>query len=132
VRGSEIPLDRGYAQLTPEQRRLVNARFPALEEGDEPPYPLYSMRRFYTLVSQGIGRYETEGILYVHVLVGADGRRVSVTSKGLEDQPLGKKMRYLAAVAAMSLEYKPALCRGKPCEMLFRCISTWTWCAERA
>jgi hypothetical protein len=119
VHGSAVPLDRSYAQLTPAQRQLVNARFPALEEGDEPPYPLTGMRRFYTLASDAIGKYETEGILYVHVLVGADGRAISVTSKGLEDQDKGGKTRYLVAVAAMSLAYKPALCRGKPCEMLF-------------
>jgi hypothetical protein len=119
VQGSAVPLDRGYAQLTPAQRQLVNAGFPALEEGDEPPYPLAGMQRFFTLVSNALGNYETEGTLYVHVLVGADGRAISVTSKGLEDQDEGGKMRYLVAVAAMSLEYKPALCRGKPCEMLF-------------
>lgn len=77
------------------------------------------MQRFFKQVSNAIGHYETRGLLIVYVLVGADGRPISVTSKGLEDQPLGDKMLYLAAVAAMSLDYKPALCRGKPCEMLF-------------
>lgn len=117
--GAPVPLHLGYAQLTPGQRQLVNARFPALEEGDEPPYPLGGMKRFYSLVSQAVGHYEAQGKLIIHVLVGADGRPVSVTGKGLEDQPTGDKMRYFGAAAAMSLQYKPALCRGKPCEMLF-------------
>lgn len=119
--GFDVPVNRGYAELTPEQRQLVNARFPALEEGDEPPYPMGGMKRFYALMAEALENYEVEddGELYIHVLVGADGKPVSVTGKGLEGHLLGDKMRYFAAVAAMSLQYKPAQCHGKPCEMVF-------------
>jgi hypothetical protein len=119
VSDADVPLHLGYAQMTPEQRQRIDAGFPTLEEGDEPPYPIGGMKRFYALMSEAIGTYEAQGPLYVQVLVGADGRPVSVTSKGLEGQVTGEKMRYFAALAAMSLAYKPALCRGKPCEMRF-------------
>lgn len=113
--GGVVPMNLGYAQLTPEQKRLVNSQFPALEEGDEPPYPLHGLRKFYAAIARAGGKFNAVGEVRVYVTVGADGRAVSASSVGLDDE----KMRYFAAAAAMAQEYKPAVCRGKPCQMVY-------------
>ncbi|MFL6671818.1 MAG: MORN repeat-containing protein [Massilia sp.] len=115
ARGSDVPLNVGYAELTPEQQRLVRSHFPALEDGDEPPYPLHGVRQFFDLVSKAVGRSRIEGDLRLWVTVGADGEALSVASVGQVDE----KMKYFVAAAAMSVKYKPAVCRGKPCQMLY-------------
>jgi hypothetical protein len=115
ARGGTVPLDIGYDAFTPEQKRLFNSYYPALEEGDEPPYPRLGNREFYKLMSRMGGTFDLNEDVRIYVLVGADGKAVSVTVMGLNDPELRK----LAGSAAGLLEYKPALCSGKPCPMMF-------------
>jgi hypothetical protein len=115
ARGAVVPPDLGYAKLTPEQKALVNSYFPALEEGDEPPYPLHGLRPFYELMSKAVGRTGVGGDVRIYVTVGADGKPLSATTIGLDDAD----MRKFAGMAAMSQQYKPAVCQGKPCQMVY-------------
>jgi hypothetical protein len=51
----------------------------------------------------------------MHVLVGADGQAKEVRKVGSFDEDV---IRYVAS-AAMAQRYKPAVCHGQPCEMLY-------------
>jgi hypothetical protein len=116
ARSSTLPLNIGYDAFTPEQKRLFHSYYPALEEGDEPPYPRNGLQEFYKLMSKVTGRYEAKGELAIFVLVGADGRAQSVSMRGGIDDD---EVRKLAGYGAGLIQYKPALCQGKPCPMMF-------------
>jgi hypothetical protein len=115
ARSSPLPLDIGYDAFSLEQKRLFNSFYPALEEGDEPPYPRTGTREFYKLMSKVTGQYGANGDVRIFVLVGVDGRAQSVTTRGIDDD----EVRKLAGYGAGLLQYKPALCQGKPCPMMF-------------
>jgi hypothetical protein len=51
----------------------------------------------------------------MHVLVGADGQAKSARGIGLPDSKIVRNI----ANFAMNQEYKPAICRGQPCEMIY-------------
>jgi hypothetical protein len=111
---SAIPLNAGWEQLTPAQQRMVRDRYPALDESDEPPYPVKGPETFYARIAELGGKYDINEDLRIYVLVGADGKVVSVTSVGIEDP----EARRLAGVLAGLVKYKPARCGGQPCQMM--------------
>jgi hypothetical protein len=115
ARNSIVPMNVGYDGLTPEQKRSLRVYYPALDEGDEPPYPLNGPKEFFALMSKVAGRMGSAD-LTIFVLVGADGRARSVTVTGTED----KEIRRIGGTAAGIVQYKPAMCQGKPCEMNFQ------------
>jgi hypothetical protein len=107
-----LPLDLGFEQLTPEQQRYVRSIYPALEVGDDPPYPLHGGKELYAALSTLTGRLRlnNENIL-VYVSVGADGKVTSVTAIG----SLDPKIKRAIGMAAAVLQYKPGSCAGQPC-----------------
>ncbi len=113
IHTSAIPLDAGWEHLTPAQQRIVRGYYPALDEADEPPYPAKGPRAFYVKLAELIGKYDLNEDATIYVLVGADGKVVSVTSVGIEDP----EARRLAGVLAGLVPYKPARCGGQPCQM---------------
>lgn len=114
VSTSEIPMNLGWEELTPAQQYKVRERYPALDIGDEPPYPVNGPQAFYRKLAELGGKYQINDEVRIHVLVGADGKVVSVTSFGLEDP----EARRLAGVLAGLVKYKPARCGGQACQMM--------------
>ena len=112
---SSLPTNVGWDGLTPEQKDFVRNGYPALEPGDDPPYPLNGTVEFNRLAVAVAGKYDARGVLRLHVLVGADGRAKEVRKVGSFDDDV---IRYVAS-AAMALRYKPAVCHGQPCEMVY-------------
>lgn len=115
ARGSPVPGDVGYAQLTPEQKQIVHASYAALEEGDEPPYPLEGPKDFYKTMGHVTSRLRLSGEVTIYANVGADGKVATIGMVGL-DTP---ELRRHAGAAAAALQFKPAICRGKPCPMRY-------------
>lgn len=113
--GSTVPTDRGYQDLSTEQRAIVNSWYPALAPGDEPPYPRHGPAEFYKFMSLVTGRMRLHGDIFIVVTVGANGKPTGVRAVGLDDA----EMRKLIATAAAAVEYKPARCAGQPCEMAY-------------
>lgn len=114
ISSSPLPPNAGWEALTPAQQRMVRDRYPALGEADEPPYPVKGPQAFYAKLAELAGKYEINSDLSIYVLVGADGKVVSVTSRGIEDP----EARRLAGVLAGLVKYKPARCGGQPCQMM--------------
>jgi hypothetical protein len=114
ISSSAIPLNAGWEALTPAQQRMIRDRYPALDEADEPPYPVKGPQEFYARLAELTGKYEINEDLRIYVLVGADGKVVSVTSIGIEDP----EARRLAGLLAGLVKYKPARCAGQPCQMM--------------
>lgn len=111
---SPLPPNAGWEALTPAQQRMVRDRYPALDEADEPPYPVKGPQTFYAKLAELAGKYDINSDLSIYVLVGADGKVVSVTSMGIADP----EARRLAGVLAGLVRYKPARCGGQPCQMM--------------
>lgn len=111
---SRIPLALGYEALSPAHRQIVRERYPALDAGDEPPYPLRGPRELFLALTKIAERFELNENLSLYVQVGPDGKVESVTSIGIADP----EARRLAGLGAGLLKYKPARCGGQPCRMI--------------
>lgn len=111
---SSVPTNVGYDRLTPAQQQLVRDRYPALDEGDEPPYPVKGPQQYFLDLTKLAGRYNVVGEVKINVLVGADGKVVSVSIMGIGDP----EARRMAGIGAGLLQYKPARCGGQPCQMM--------------
>jgi hypothetical protein len=104
-----------YAELTPDQQATVKQPYLALEEGDEPPYPLRGLQPIYDWLKQAQNKVRVEGELRLDVLVGKDGNALSVKTIGSPSPEITK----FATLVVSKEKYKPAVCRGTPCEMIF-------------
>jgi hypothetical protein len=110
-----VPFDKSYAELTPDQQASVKKPYMALEEGDEPPYPLHGLQPIYDWLKQAQDKVKVAGDLRLDVLVGKDGNPVSVTTIGTPSPEIAK----FATLVVGKEKYKPAVCHGEPCEMVF-------------
>ena len=110
-----LPSNVGWEMLTEEEKDQFRSQYPALEEGDDPPYPEHGPAGIYKVVRAAGGRYGDNSELHLNVLVGADGTAKQVVKLGDFD---AEATRYVAA-AAMGERYKPAKCHGAPCEMMY-------------
>jgi hypothetical protein len=115
ARGIPVPPERGFNELTAAERARVANWYPALAPGDEPPYPVKGPAEFYRAVARVVGTMQAEGNITVYVQVGTDGKARSVKALGLTD-PEARKM---VATMAGLVQYKPAVCAGQPCEMVY-------------
>jgi hypothetical protein len=106
-----LPLDRGFDELTPDQQRFVRSTYPALDAGDDPPYPLRGGKELYKLLVSMIRHIGVKDEILVYVAVDAEGSVTSVTTISTLDP----KQKDLIATAAGLLKYKPAQCGGRPC-----------------
>jgi hypothetical protein len=110
------PIDLPWDRLSESQKNYVRSFYPALAPGDEPPFPAKGQRQLFDtvrLLNDKLG--VATGKLGVHVLVGKDGKPQSVKTIGAPSPELVRAV----ATLVMLLDYKPAMCQGVPCEMLY-------------
>jgi hypothetical protein len=115
VTSSAIPLNRRYADLTPEQQELVKSNYEAMRPLDEPPYPENGLLPLFEAVREVQRQLLAEGdlVMFVDVDPQGDGTRVSVIKS-----PDPQLTRVMANIL-MKVKYKPAICKGQPCSMGF-------------
>lgn len=105
-----------WADLSEGERRVVKGDYAALEDGDEPPYPIEGTRRLIAdMVKVGYVDSSFEGRFHMNVLVGADGKPKYATAVGKLPPEVAQ---YLGGVLMLTT-FKPAMCHGQPCAMLF-------------
>jgi hypothetical protein len=110
------PMDKSWAAMTPAQQNIIRNAYPALDDRDEPPYPLQGLGAYSKAISdlyQKMPVYEGNSMIYL--TVGPDGVPTSVATYGITHKEFG---RYVSMVA-MAQRFKPALCAGTPCAMVF-------------
>lgn len=112
---SAVPFDKSYAELTPAQQAIVKQPYLTLEEGDEPPYPVNGLKQIFDWIRKAQDQVKVVGDLRLDVLVGKDGNPLSVTTVGTPSPEIAK----FATLVLSKEKYKPAVCRGEPCEMVF-------------
>lgn len=111
------PLSGGpWTALSAGERQTFKSGYKALEDGDEPPYPLDGLRPMISAISTLQGTFfDHYGQVRMNVLVGADGKAKSATTVGRVRDDVA---RYVGQTLMLT-PYKPALCHGKPCDMIF-------------
>ena len=113
---AETPLDATWEALSPAQKAQVRSSYPALDDGDEPPYPLKGTRAFIKGVSSLYSRFtDYRGDALLYVTVGPDGVPTSASTYGVSHREFGRTL----SVLAMMQRFKPARCAGKPCAMIY-------------
>jgi hypothetical protein len=110
-----VPPTKPYEALTAEQKDVVRSAYPALDPEDEPPYPLNGPKELFAALQQASSRLNATGALKLYVQVGADGKAKAVSAIGSPDPELTR----FASMALLVQKYKPAICHGVPCEMIY-------------
>ena len=111
--GSLIPINRRYAELTPDERRLVKSQYEAMAEADEPPFPVDGLEAVYAAVAKVQKTLLVTGKLAMEVDVDSQGQASSVRVLASPDP----KLTQAVASVLMLTRYKPAVCGAKPCRM---------------
>jgi len=112
---TKVPMNRAWAQLNAEQKKVVKASYEAMAEDDEPPYPIAGTEELLRAAAAAQKRFLASGRLYVVVDVDAAG--VANTASVIEAP--SPEMGKFIAEAMLLQKYKPALCKGQPCKMQY-------------
>lgn len=112
---SEVPYDKSYNELTPEQQQSVRRHYALLHPDDTPPYPEHGNAAIFRWVSQAHQAVVAEGEFAAQVDIDAEGKATSVRVLQTPDAELAK---FISAVL-MQQKYTPALCAGEPCAMRY-------------
>ena len=110
-----VPIDKSYAQLTAAEKRRVKSEYEPMAEDDEPPYPLHGLRTILETTEKLQKKLQVSGALTLAVNVNTTGKAVSVEVLRSPDMQMAK----LVATVLMLQAYKPAICKGSPCEMQY-------------
>lgn len=113
--GGYVPYELSYAKMSPEQKKIVAAGYPLMDMADEPPYPLNGVQTISRMIVDLYNKIDVSGTLRLFVKVGPDGKAMSVTSIGSPSDQMTK----FASHVVMLEKYKPGMCAGKPCTMIY-------------
>jgi hypothetical protein len=112
---SSFPLEKTYAEFDPAEKRIFRSIYPMLADGDDPPYPSNGAAHVIRLLSKAAEKLSNSGHLELTVLVDSKGKAQSV-------EIIASPSKALAMVAAKTVideKFKPAVCGGQPCAMVF-------------
>ncbi len=112
---SGLPLDKRYEDMTGSERAAVRNWYTKMGPGDEPPFPAHGLAPIIRALSEGIGKLQVTGDLYLIVDVSSSGEPVSATAYG---SPSPEMARFAASVLLLT-RFKPALCHWRPCAQKF-------------
>lgn len=115
VRGGGIPFNKSYANMSPKEQQGVRSRYPMLHPDDEPPFPLKGIAGMNAMLSEAHQEILIAGILKAQILVDSNGVPTSVQ---VFKSP-APAMTTVATILLMREKFKPGLCAGKPCPMVF-------------
>jgi len=111
-----IPPAASWAQLTvAERNRVIDLAWRALAPGDEPPYPVNGVQAILRAVPEIQGKFDYHGPASIFITVGSDGKARSASFVGKVPKELARQLSAIALAQA----YKPAMCQGTPCEMIY-------------
>lgn len=112
-----VPFEKTYSEMSEVEKRTINAAFPLIDDGDEPPYPLKGTKPIFTMLSEGLAGAgnDVDGVLKMLVEVDAEGRPTKASAFKAPRPDVAN----FAMSVVLSHKFKPAICAGKPCAMKF-------------
>jgi hypothetical protein len=115
VTHSEIPLNKTYQELSPEDKEKVHYWYEYIAPGDEPPYPEKGLLPIYKAIGRARNIAPAQGELLLAVTVDKYGKAKEVQ---VMKSP-GKDMTEFVASILLLTKYKPAICDDQVCQMQF-------------
>ncbi|MES2885135.1 MAG: hypothetical protein V4709_10040 [Pseudomonadota bacterium] len=109
-----------YATLSDSAKQRLRDKYEDLAADDEPPYPLEGMDAISDALDKMIPVIQPEGTLFAAVEINEKGEATGVSFHSLPTSHAGAteaQMRQLYALPLVNARYKPALCKGKACNM---------------
>lgn len=116
---SKIPLNKTYAQFSPEEKAEFRALYVAMPDGDEPPFPADGMRPVFNSIRKGQQIVRARGQLNMVVAVDATGKATAVSDLGGIGGANALEMTHFAQSVLLMTKFKPAVCSGQPCKSEF-------------
>jgi len=111
--GLNVPFNRSYSELTLAQQLKIKRGYVYLGSTDEPPYPEGGPAAIIEAIARsGTAR---SGDLNMDVLIDEQGKFVTATVL----RSPGENTTHFAAAQFVKAKFKPAICDGKPCAMLY-------------
>jgi len=115
INAGTVPLDKRYADLSPQEKAILRSDFAQMKESDEPPFPakglmpiLKELRKVHELLG-----LQYKGALAINVQIDSQGNPSNVS---IIDSPAAE-ISEVTSVALLGQTYKPAICNGAPCAM---------------
>jgi hypothetical protein len=99
VRPTNIAINRGYADLSPEERQRFLENYENLPAGDEPPFPVEGLRALLDPILKAQQKLLVKGDLFLIATIDA-------------------KTKVAASIFYLT-KFKPAVCGGSGCQMEF-------------
>jgi outer membrane biosynthesis protein TonB len=112
---STLPMDKAYGELSAEQKAWIKSNYEDMAEEDEPPFPLEGLGAIYKPLGQAGQQLKDKGMLSLHVWVDSQGKATSVE---VLKSPSRAMTKFAASLAGLT-KFKPAVCGGQPCKMVF-------------
>ena len=116
VVSGNVPFDKRYDQMTPEQRQHVKDWYEKMAPEDEPPFPADGLAPLMKALQKAATTYRVSGPLALVADIAPDGTPRKVDVLRAPDDP---QFRQAAAALLMTTRYKPAVCGGRACAMGF-------------
>jgi|SRR5690242_9309477 hypothetical protein len=110
-----LPFDKSYGEFTPAQQNRIKMDYVALAEGDEPPFPLQGLGALYRPVSKAQQKLLASGDFRADAEIDQEGNVVAVA---VRQSPSEQVTKFMANILLLT-KFKPAVCRGQPCQMGF-------------
>jgi hypothetical protein len=110
-----IPINRSFAELSPEERKRWQAAYEEIKDGDEPPFPVDGLKAILEPLTKAQQKLLVQGNLFLIATIGPNGEAEQVKAIGSPSP----SMPQVAAQILLLTKYKPAVCSGQPCKMYF-------------
>jgi hypothetical protein len=110
-----IPFDKPYAKLTPDQKASIRCRYENLAADDEPPYPLDGYKDIVDAVRVAYDDLREDGHLDAVLKITAQGEMQAISFYKSPSAEMSNEV----ASALLDVKFKPAVCAGSPCAMEF-------------
>jgi Gram-negative bacterial TonB protein C-terminal len=115
LKSPRVPVNKRFAELSADERKALLGYYDNFDVANEPPFPIEGLKPVMELLVKMQNKLVDNGALRLMVTIDAAG--VATAVKVIEST--SPEMAKAAAGVMMYTKFKPATCRGQPCEMDF-------------
>lgn len=113
---SVIPFDKPYPAMTVAEQETVRSQYGMLHERDEPPFPLNGMARVASKLHELARLNVPTGSVVLRLRISAEGKPMSYIVVASPSPEMADAITQIL----MGEKFKPGLCNGVPCSMLYK------------
>jgi len=113
---TDVPPDKGYGQLTAQQKKIVRSLYESMADGDVPPYPLHGPQEIFEAAAKVQKTLRVTGEMALAVTISGKGEPLNV--QVLRSPNNAVMVKTMANILLLE-KYTSASCKGVPCQMQF-------------